>query len=158
MNIASLPNPTLGMIIARIESHNNPQAMRFEPDMYARILPNVFTDPIIAHIKNIHDCSFHTATVIYSTSYGLYQIMGFNLFDPKGFNFTSSLIDFCDNPIKQDAAFAHFVIEKKINFLPTELCDDANRQKFALAYNGNPLYAISITESLQHFKVKACSA
>lgn len=154
---------TLGMIIARIESADNSQAIRFEPAVYARIHTNLFADKIISNIRSIHHCTYETAAVIYSTSYGKYQIMGNALYDPSFLDLKDNIFEYCSfdtygeyNDVEQAQldTFTNFVIARKINFTPQQLLDQNLRNQFAIHYNGSLDYAVNIQNALNHFGVK----
>ena len=70
---------TLAQVIARVESADNPYALRFEPATYLNIGQSRF-DLARAAAKSVNKCSIDTANVILSTSWGRFQIMGFNLY------------------------------------------------------------------------------
>jgi len=73
---------TLANLIAYVESNNNQFSMRFEEKYFQRKL-----DVAILHkIKMFNICSFSTAKMIASTSWGAYQIMGINLYSVCGFS------------------------------------------------------------------------
>jgi hypothetical protein len=145
---------TLGTIIAWIESNDDTQALRFEPTVYQRIHADLFADKIIANIRRIHQCTYETAAVIYSTSYGKYQIMGNALYDPSFLNMPITFFDFVNKLSAQDTAFTRFVESHKIDFTPQQLLNVNNAQTFAIHYNGSPSYANNIKASLAHFGVK----
>lgn len=69
----------LASIVARVESAGNQWAMRFEPAVYDR---PPFPPAWDACVK-ANRCSRATGKAILSMSWGLYQIMGFNLYDRK---------------------------------------------------------------------------
>ena len=146
--------PTLGTIIAWVESAGNPEAIRFEPTVFARIHPTEFKDAIIANIRAIHKCTYETACVIYASSFGMYQIMGENLYDPKGLNLTVSIFDYAAAPGIQTAKFYQYCASHGINFTPQQLLDANNRKTFALKYNGGLDYADNINNSLIHFGIQ----
>ena len=70
---------TLAQVIARVESADNPYALRFEPATYLNIGQSRF-EPARDRAKSINACSADTANMILSTSWGRFQMMGFNLF------------------------------------------------------------------------------
>ncbi|MEM1724369.1 MAG: hypothetical protein QXS69_02675 [Candidatus Aenigmatarchaeota archaeon] len=70
-------------IIAYVESNNNPHAIRFERKILASLEGSKYRRKpakIITKIQDINKCSIDTARVIYSSSFGKYQIMGFNIY------------------------------------------------------------------------------
>lgn len=138
-------------VIARVESgdvNKQQYAMRFEPGVYAR--PK-FVQDIIARIAKYNQCSQATAKMIYSTSWGACQMMGFNLYDPA-FEYTKSVGEFMSSPLDQQATFVRFIRRKGINYDVQSLADmPAMRRQFALTYNGSFEYAQRIVESLRAF-------
>lgn len=152
-------------IIAWVESKNNPHAMRFEPTTFDRIRPNMLTDETVRKIANIHGCSFGTAAMIYSTSFGATQIMGFNLYGMLNYQF-NALVYFMNDATTgaTNAGVQRSIFEAFVNkIIPdikweTVVQDMANfpviRQHFAKLYNGPgapDAYAAQIVLALQHF-------
>lgn len=148
---------TLGTIIAYIESSDNQQALRFEPRIHERIHDTLFSDKIVANIRKIHNCTFETACVIYSTSFGKYQIMGNVLYDETFINQKATIFSYCTissiGALAQDADFYAFCKHRSISFSVRELLELNNRQKFAIRYNGGLSYATSIAGTLTHFGI-----
>jgi hypothetical protein len=159
-------------IISWIESRGNTGALRFEPMVYARIHASMEADKIIQSIRKIHNCTYETAAVIYSTSFGEYQMMGCSLYDPALCNMKITIADYLKNieidttgyyPIvtsgftnhcmlAQDYSFMVFLPKKGIMISTSDLQTKPDvRQRFAIRYNGSPTYANNIVESLQHF-------
>lgn len=147
----------LSDVIAWIESRGNPHALRFEPGVYARLTNGAMTPAhaaIVKRIVSIHNCSIPTAQVIYSTSFGLYQLMGFNLYADDSVNSTDlDVVTFCATPKEQTRVFNAFVSRETIPYAPQVLAQfETARETFARIYNGDEqAYAQSIVESLQHF-------
>ena len=125
----------LSDIIKQIESSNNPQAVRFEPLFYENLKTKT-NDHAILKIKEIHKCSYYTALMIASTSWGLFQIMGYNLYF---YGLTEKTVfDFLFDEAEQEEAFEKFIQIKKINFTVDELKQDIEKvRKFAKYYNGD---------------------
>lgn len=67
-------------IIKQIESSNNLQAVRFEPLFYQKLKEKKINDKAIQKIKQLHKCNTNTAYMIAAVSWGLYQIMDYNLY------------------------------------------------------------------------------
>lgn len=128
---------TLAEVIAKVESANNQYALRFEPMTYDRLASSNIgvVTPIMREIMNKNACSAHTSKMVYSTSFGLYQFMGFNLYDRLQIGV--SVGEFMANRLLQDRAFDKFVTLNKINFTVVGLMasEDA-RLEFASRYNG----------------------
>jgi hypothetical protein len=133
-------------IIAAIESSNNNQAIRFERRVFNAVT-NAGGCDICNRIQRIHHCSAETAKMIYSTSFGLYQIMGFNLWGHLGYNDT--FISFLLSRDNQESLFQQFLLTKGIAYSPKELLSDNLREKFALVYNGSRKYASLILMQLK---------
>ena len=131
-------------VIARIESSGNPFALRFEPAVYAGdVAPSV-----AARIATLHGADYETGRVIAATSWGLFQIMGFNLWaGPHAY--TGTLYEFCADTIAQRLAFETFLADRGMNFTLAELLGNANKLiAFAAAYNGDGIrYARAMRES-----------
>lgn len=148
---------SLSDIIAWIESRGNPHAIRFEPLVFSRLTTGAMTSEhaaIVARIVRIHNCSIPTAQVIYSTSYGLYQLMGFNLYADDSVNCTEmDVVNFCNDEAEQTRIFNAFVSRETIAVAPAMLASDPGvRAQFARIYNGNAqAYSLAIDASLQHF-------
>jgi hypothetical protein len=68
----------LAKVIADIESAGCAYAYRFEPATYARYI-NVSANALDAQAAHTWGCSLFSAGAMLSSSYGLFQIMGFNL-------------------------------------------------------------------------------
>lgn len=144
--------PTLDEVIAWIESSSDQYAYRFEPLRYNErraVAPNV-----LRQIVRLHHCTDESARVIYASSYGLFQVMGFNLFWPpllSDFTFGEYL---ADRNLQVDTFFA-FVRFHDIDFTVTQLKDRSFAERFARIYNGSSAYADRIAASLQHFGVSS---
>ena len=125
----------LAGVIKSIESGGNPHALRFEPDAYA----NWNWVPAMDRIKAKHACSEKTARMIGCTSWGLYQIMGINIFDPRLPAIDPvDVIDFVNDVGLQEAAFTAFLNLRGINFALDDLLADQDKLRiFAITYNGS---------------------
>lgn len=122
-------------IIKLIESSNNPQAVRFEPHFYEK-LKSKTNDTAVLKIRKIHKCTYYTALMIASTSWGLFQIMGYNLYFYNLIDTT--VFDFLNNEELQEKAFQEFIEKRKINFTVEDLKSDPEKiRKFAKYYNGD---------------------
>lgn len=155
--MSTMPTAALSDVIAWIESRGNPHALRFEPLVFQRLTTGAMTPAhaaIVARIQKIHACSVPTAQVIYSTSYGLYQLMGFNLYADDSVNCTDlDVVSFCASPVEQTRIFGAFVSRETILYSVEGLAESADaRANFARVYNGNEqAYSAEIVASLQHF-------
>ena len=120
-------------VIARIESSGDPFALRFEPAVYAGdVAPSV-----AARIATLHGADYETGRVIASTSWGLFQIMGFNLW-AGAHAYNGTLYEFCADTIAQRLAFETFLADRGMNFTLAELLADEHKMlAFTTAYNGD---------------------
>lgn len=149
---------TVDQVIAYVESKGDSFAYRFEPLTFASTQNTngkTAMQQILAKIVKVHNCSYQSARVIYSSSYGRYQIMGFNLYGQlnvqKGFG------EFMADNSLQDLAFNTFLTQKNLAAISTDnfANDKSARIKFGNIYNGNGNdYAAAIVGALQHFGVK----
>lgn len=125
---------SLDMIVAEIESANYARALRFEPSVYGRMREPVFS-PVVARIIHVHSCSHETAYMIGATSWGLFQLMGFNIYSDE-LSFGGPIFDWVTSTSIQTNDFFAFVSKRKIDLSPDELCFKSAREKFAEVYNG----------------------
>ncbi len=139
---------TLESIISDIESAGNRYAMRFEPHVYERTQITTRYDAAVNAAKARNKCSLETARVIVATSWGKFQVMGFNLYDPNGLNYPGFVGAYTNSDTDQVATFKTFCQAKNIYFTPSDLLDDALALRFARVYNGADEYAKKITERL----------
>jgi hypothetical protein len=146
-------NINLFDIISYVETKNNPHLIRFEPIVYANISKgfNAAQKAILESIQKIHLCSFGTAQMIYSTSWGSTQIMGFNLYGML--EYKEPVWTFGDDPIAQAAMFNLFCEKNQIDYTVNQLeSSQALRRTFALKYNGDAVaYTAMIDQALTHF-------
>jgi len=95
-------------LIAFVESGYDPHALRFEEYFY-RILKS--HDEDINKVAEINVCSKNTARMICATSWGLYQLLGYNIYinlgyDDRIFNFLKDLtlqLEYFKNFVKRIA-------------------------------------------------------
>jgi hypothetical protein len=66
-------------VIAYVESNNNPFVLRFEESYFIKAEKRG-NEKILSLIQAYNRCSKDTAKVIFATSFGLYQILGVNLY------------------------------------------------------------------------------
>ena len=155
----SAPVPTLFDVIARIESSNWQAALRFEPTIYAKFsnvaYSQVHVDQINA-IAKINRCSRQTAEVIFSTSWGATQIMGFNLYGVC--DWKAPFISFLNDETAQRVCFNAFCANQKLLFSPQQLADDwTKRELFAKRYNGSINYLGPLCDALRATGFKVVS-
>ena len=142
---------SLEQLIGYVETKNNYSSLRFEPTTYTKLSLNR-TDSdklLIAKIQQVNDCSWHTALMIYSTSFGQCQLMGFNLYA----NYDGKIVDYLTDKIQQTKSFAYFVgTNRLLDFDPQSLANSKlSRIQFAHIYNGAESYADLIADALKHF-------
>lgn len=142
-------------IIGLIESNHHQYAIRFEHEYFNRRLAKGWKEEIIARIRKANECSRRTAQMIYSSSWGSVQIMGFNLYHGENC-LTRSVGEFMNDLELQEKEFNRFLRNAKLDkYTPEELANDAEaRRRFAKTYNGAESYADLINNSLKHYGVK----
>lgn len=140
--------PTLDQVIGWIESRQRDYAMRFEPGIFAKAK----NPTILKAIKDANDCNDVTAHVIYSTSFGEFQVMGFNLYDTT-IALKTPIADYLSDLGAQIASFYRFVRLKDIDYTVMQMCNADYAKHFAMVYNGSVQYVQAITGSLKHFGV-----
>ena len=124
---------TLAEVIKQVESNGNQYALRFEPIAF-RNWP--WSDNMTL-IQQVHNCSASTAKMIACTSWGAYQIMGDNIWNPKVCGFPAPVITFLNTGLSQDTSFHGFLIAKGINYsLEDILGDEAKMTNFVTHWNG----------------------
>lgn len=143
-------------LISHIESTGFPYAYRFEPVTFANLRNGAMTyehAQIVKKIQQIHLCNETSAQVIYSSSYGLYQIMGFNLYGQL--NCIQPFGEFLETPNIQTLYFETLLVKMDLqNITALDLATDPDaRHKFAVAYNGSSVYADAICSALQFFRI-----
>ena len=155
-------DPKLSYIISQVESGGFSGALRFEPKVYAEIQSASRTDldaslslnaahavhvadskrTLVARIAQINRCTEETAQVIYAMSFGLYQIMGYNLYDNGMHQPISNYLNGVQARVLQDAMLAQFLAGHGLLNSWDEMA--VNRDllnHFALHYNGSLSYA-----------------
>lgn len=127
---------TLSQLIAQVESANSIQALRFEPAFHPTT-KNI-TACIAAH-KPFGGMSYVTAEGLLAHSFGLYQIMGENIYD---LGYSGTILDWWNSADKQLDTFTKFCTNKGINYSLGEIVNDATKRlNFAKKYNGSAMYA-----------------
>lgn len=128
--------PTVNAVIAHVESAGRPWACRFEPLVFGRIAGPAYAAALLA-CASINKCSRDTAEVLCSTSWGTYQIMGYNLY-MNPINLDSPIGVYLGNTDLQDQTFEAFLREKSLDQYTTDqlLNDSGALMNFARAYNG----------------------
>lgn len=128
--------PTLAQVVSEVESGGNQFAVRFERGIFNRIT-NQGSSPCVDRIIRIHRCSEDTARVIYSTSYGLYQIMGFNLYGKLSCT-APYMWGFLNDTVLQLKMFTEYLKLNNMDKLTVEtlVSDPVALNNFSAAYNG----------------------
>lgn len=130
---------TVADVIGGIESGNNPAAIRFEDATYDRA---DFSAPTIAAIRECNGCNIQTAMMIAATSWGEFQIMGFNLYDPRVCAYRNNIARYLVQSGDQFVTFDSFLFRMPLSVKlksdsPASLFSDPNlRVQFARLYNG----------------------
>jgi hypothetical protein len=123
---------TLSELIARVESAGNLFAVRLEPK-YNPAQSNALK------CAGVNRCTYPTAEMLCRCSWGLYQIMGDNLYS---LGLDVPISRYWNDAEMQADYFAKFLEAKKINFTLDQILNDKDtRERFALKYNGSLLYA-----------------
>ena len=94
--------------------------------------------PACDRILAKHRCTRDTAQMIATTSWGAYQMLGVNVFDPAVSGVDHDhLFAYVADARMQDASFAHFLKAKGIDWRLDELLGDADKmQTFCARWNG----------------------
>jgi hypothetical protein len=153
--------PSLADVIADVETGGNQFAERFEPAPFIKQWQATALtgyNPIIDAIQKIHaaaygTCSHGTAMRICFTSFGRYQIMGFNIWGAPDFPYRSTYQSYQENVPAQDGTFLHFLNRAGINFTLADLVADGEKaKKFVTTYNGPggwPIYWQRMQQSMR---------
>ena len=129
----------LSDVVAQVESNNNPLAMRFEEAAYKANSPTAASHLAIHRYATGGYVSLYTAHMIAYTSWGKYQIMGYNLYGKCGWQ--HPLADFLITDDAQIAMFRRF-IAPKFSDVPFPTMAEHELLAFAKMYNGNgPVYS-----------------
>lgn len=126
----------LRRVIAMTESGMRSYAIRFEPSVYARVQQGLYSAEA-SRCAAANRCSILTSHVLVSMSYGLYQVMGFNIYaDPK--NSYLPIGNFLGDVNRQDIIFEDFLKTNGIaDYTFADLkSDPAVRLHFISKYNG----------------------
>jgi hypothetical protein len=136
-------DPDLRRIIRRVESNENYGALRFERLTFNKITAQG-SSPIVIAIQRIHQCSSDTARVIYSMSFGAYQLMGFNLYarHKDGSFYDKPVTQYLESVVDQDNQFGKFLDDDDINVTWASLkAYRVTLDHFAVRYNGSTAYS-----------------
>lgn len=145
-------NITLSQLVARVESNNCPQAVRHEPGFGKYVTATAIGNCIAAFKVQGAYMNKNTAREICKMSFGLYQIMGENLYTVCNIGMT--VFDFVMNEDAQLVAFQKYCFSRKILYSLDEILHDkTKRENFALRYNGSRAYAETIMQHARAMKL-----
>lgn len=140
---------TLSDCIAQVESSSNLLAMRYEP--------RVYQTQLLTPQQQIEDYAVGgyidqtTAAMIASTSWGQFQIMGYNLY---GLGYQSTIVDFLTNSTHQIAYLIRFFNHNIPSVNPRKLFSQLSQTEIELVgqvYNGDgPVYANSLEKAFDY--------
>lgn len=143
---------SVAQVIGFVESGNAPTALRFEPRVYARD-KNPLT---LSRVCRANNCSIATAEVLYSFSFGEFQIMGFELYGPT-IGYAQPIANYISGFGDQLSTFNQFLTADKLDGLRAiDLLNPRTRANFAQLYNGPDnvdQYSARILSALNHFGV-----
>lgn len=134
---------TLSMVIRRVESSDGQNTIRFEHTCYTALVLGQGTlytlnpNEVVIAIAKVNGCTIPTAQMIFATSYGDYQDMGFEIYGEL-FPDTATapkLRDFWASIEMQDKAFGHWCGLHGFNPMATDFLGPWV-ENFARAYNG----------------------
>jgi hypothetical protein len=150
-------NTSIYSVISYVETKGLNHAIRFEPATFNKFTTAYRNEPVVKEIieriiKANNNCSFGTAYMIYSASWGSAQLMGFNIYGGE-FYWDKTIFDYMASDAAQEAHFNKFLSANTLqDITPCELSKDSTlRLHFAIKYNGSIDYANAIVESLKHF-------
>lgn len=123
---------TLGDVIRRVESDNNPYALRFEVTVYDRMMRKVPRHPVLFVIQETNKCSERTAGMIAATSWGAWQLMGFNVYGAG--KYTRTIGEFLGSVAEQNLAAGYFL--DAIGYSASQDFARIDVVNFARLYNG----------------------
>lgn len=140
-------SPDLRAMARWCESDGNYRAIRFERKTFNNITDRGNT-PVLLAIARINKCSLDTARIIYASSWGAYQIMGFNLYDKLGL--LTDIASYLWDTNAQDQSYDKFVIQNNINFSMAEIkSSNDKRLTYAIRYNGSSIYADRMIKAIK---------
>lgn len=140
----------LARIISWVETKNSIRAMRFERRVFNKVT-NLPYGPVLTAITAAHNnaISNDTARALYSMSFGVYQIMGFNLWGSLGYK--RDMYTFLSSTEDQYEMFAELIKRDGIYYSIDDLKNNKDkRTSFAIKYNGAASYGDLILSAIQH--------
>ena len=125
---------TLAAIVRNVESGCRLSAIRYEPGIFASLAQAESNAPLIQKIAGINACDIETAKIIFSSSFGLWQEMGFNIYS---LGYDLPILQFWQSQTDQRNIYDAFIKKNGVNFSWAEmLADNAKMEEFARVYNG----------------------
>lgn len=138
---------TISQLVAHVESGNVKHAMRFEPGWK-------HDNNIITLVRQAHAPAYMNTTTaknIMATSYGLYQVMGENIYR---LGYKKPINEFMNSESDQLAIFKKFLEWRNINFTVEQLfCDNEKLRLFARRYNGSYAYTETLTKGRNYLNL-----
>lgn len=143
---------TLSQLVAQVESGNCPQAVRHEPGFGKYVTSAAIGNCIATFKKKGAYMNRATAIEICKMSFGLYQIMGENLYSVCDIGMT--VFDFVQDEDAQLQAFNRYCFSRRIVYSLEEiLTNKTKREHFALRYNGSRAYAQTLMNAAKSLKL-----
>lgn len=133
----------LSSVIRAVEASGNFGAMRFEPGCYAALMEGrgrlyaLHPTEILEAITTANRCSTSTAQMIFATSWGVYQDMGFELYGELCVapDHVPSIKEWFADEDMQDRAFTKWCVLHRFK-ADVPLLDEGEMARFASLYNG----------------------
>ena len=122
----------LAAAVSQVESANFPYAMRFEAGLFAH--PPSWVASAIPAAERFNRCNEPTARMLCCTSFGLFQILGCNIYGMLARQFP--VATFLWDAGAQMDAFADFCAHHGINTATFDGTDQNELENFARVYNG----------------------
>ncbi len=133
--------------VAEVESSQNMRAMRFEPSFQ----PTQEAANIIKAYATGGYMDNPTALNIAATSWGMFQIMGENLYTVC--NYQRTLVDFLTSPMRQLVAFNAFLASIGFQNVPFDSLKTSQILDFGQKYNGNgEAYAAALEKAYKELQ------
>jgi len=135
---------TLQDLVSAVESSNNPKIWRFEPNYKP-------SQSGLSNIKKYYKgLSNATYNIVLASSWGLYQIMGDNLYN---MGLQVSIMDYLDDVNLQGEYYKKYVTSRNIDYSLAEIISNpASRDNFSLRYNGSIGYGVVLVDTYNRLK------
>lgn len=131
-----MTDPVLISVIEQTESARRTNAVRFEPLTYQHI--GTLYSRSLHNCVVANRCSEDTAKMICSTSWGAFQLMGFNIYADNAPCLDMSIVTFANNFACQQSAIEYFLTsigQKDVTWEQMKLSEQV-RNSFISKYNG----------------------